>query len=31
VSPDGKTATATTMGINANGQPINNITVWDKQ
>jgi hypothetical protein len=31
VSRDGKTETITTTGTDANGQPINNVTVWDKQ
>jgi hypothetical protein len=31
VSQDGKTNTITTTGTDANGRPINNITVWDKQ
>jgi hypothetical protein len=31
VSQDGKTYTLTTTGTNANGQPITNISVYDKQ
>ena len=31
VSPDGKTMTVTTKGTNAQGQPVNNVTVFDKQ
>jgi hypothetical protein len=31
VSRDGKTETITSTGTDANGQPINNVTVWDKQ
>jgi hypothetical protein len=31
LSQDGKTATNTTTGINANGRPVNNITVFEKQ
>jgi hypothetical protein len=31
VSPDGRTMTDTLMGIDANGQPANNIAVYDKQ
>jgi hypothetical protein len=31
VSPDGKTLTIAGKGTNANGQPTNNITVYDKQ
>jgi hypothetical protein len=31
VSPDGKTLTSTTIGPDANGRQINNITVYDKQ
>jgi hypothetical protein len=31
VSPDGKTLTITTNGIDANGRPFNNIAVNDKQ
>ena len=31
VSPDGKTLTAMYTGNNANGQPVNNIFVYDKQ
>jgi len=31
VSPDGKTLNITLTGINANGRPINNIEVFDKQ
>jgi len=31
VSPDGKTLTATTTGINTNAQPFNQIQVFDKQ
>jgi hypothetical protein len=31
VSQDGKSNTITTIGTDANGRPINNITVYDKQ
>jgi hypothetical protein len=31
VSPDGKTATATVTGINANGQQVNITAVYEKQ
>jgi hypothetical protein len=31
VSRDGKTETITSTGTDANGQPINNVIVWDKQ
>ena len=31
VSEDGKTMTVTTTGTNAQGQAMNNVTVWDKQ
>jgi hypothetical protein len=31
VSGDGKTRTVTGTGTNALGQPMNNVTVWDKQ
>ena len=31
VSADGKTRTFTTVGIDANGRPVNNMTVSDKQ
>ena len=31
VSEDGKTMTVTTKGTNAQGQAVNNVTVWDKQ
>jgi hypothetical protein len=31
VSADGKTSTTTITGVNANGQPIYNVTVRDKQ
>jgi hypothetical protein len=31
VSSDGKTITVTTIGINANGQPMNDIAFYDKQ
>ena len=31
VSEDGKTMTATTKGTNAQGQAVNNVTVWEKQ
>ena len=31
LSQDGKSATITTTGINVNGQPVNNITVFEKQ
>ena len=31
ISPDGKAVTITTMGFAANGRPINNIAVFDKQ
>jgi hypothetical protein len=31
VSEDGKTMTVTTKGTNAQGQPIENVTVWEKQ
>jgi len=31
VSPDGKTTTATAIILDANGRPINNISVYDKQ
>jgi len=31
VSPDGKTMTATVKGTNAEGQPVNNVVVFEKQ
>jgi hypothetical protein len=31
ISADGKTMTVTTKGTNAQGQAVNNVTVWDKQ
>ena len=31
VSPDGKTLTITSKGTNAQGQPVDNVTVFDKQ
>ena len=31
VAPDGKTRTVTTTGINAKGQPLDNIAFYDKQ
>jgi hypothetical protein len=31
ISADGKTLTFTATGINANGQQINNVSVYDKQ
>lgn len=31
VSPDGKSQTVTTTGMNTQGQTINNVTVWEKQ
>jgi VCBS repeat-containing protein len=31
LSPDGKTNTVTVMGVGANGQPIYNVAVYDKQ
>jgi hypothetical protein len=31
VSADGKTMTVTTKGTNAQGQAVNNVTVWEKQ
>jgi hypothetical protein len=31
VSQDGKTMTATVKGTNAQGQPVNNVAVWEKQ
>ena len=31
VSADGKTRTVTTKGVNATGQPVNNVAVYDKQ
>jgi hypothetical protein len=31
VSEDGKTMTVTTKGTNAQGQAVNNVTVWEKQ
>ena len=31
LSEDGKTLTATTKGTNAQGQVVNNVSVWDKQ
>ena len=31
VSPDGKTMTVTVKGTNAQGQPVNNVVVFDKQ
>jgi hypothetical protein len=31
VSEDGKTMTVTTTGTNAQGQAVNNVTVWEKQ
>ena len=31
VSIDGKTMTITTKGVNADGQPINNVSVYDKR
>jgi len=31
VSEDGKTMTVTTTGTNAQGQAMNNVTVWEKQ
>jgi hypothetical protein len=31
ISPDGKTHTIATTGIDASGQQINNISVYDKQ
>jgi len=31
VSPDGKTMTSTAKGTNAQGQAVDNVTVWDKQ
>ena len=31
VSKDGKTMTITTRGVNADGQSVNNVTVYDKQ
>jgi hypothetical protein len=31
ISPEGKTLTASYIGTDANGRPINNIAVYDKQ
>ena len=31
VSEDGKTMTVTTKGTNAQGQAVDNVTVWEKQ
>jgi hypothetical protein len=31
LSADGKTNTVTVTGVNANGQPIYNVAVYDKQ
>jgi len=31
LSADGKTLTFTTTGVNANGQPINNVAIYEKQ
>ena len=31
VSPDGKTTTLTRTGADANGRPVNDLSVWDKQ
>jgi len=31
VSQDGKTMTVTTKGTNPQGQPVNNVVVWEKQ
>ena len=31
VSEDGKTMTVTTKGTNAQGQDVNNVTIWEKQ
>ena len=31
ISPDGKTMTITTKGVNANGQAVHNIRVYDRQ
>jgi hypothetical protein len=31
VSEDGKTMTVTVTGTNAQGQAMNNVTVWEKQ
>ncbi len=31
VSSDGKTRTVTTKGVNASGQPVNNVAVYEKQ
>jgi hypothetical protein len=31
ISNDGKTMTITTKGVNANGQPVHNVRVYDKQ
>jgi hypothetical protein len=31
VSRDGKTMTTTAKGTNAQGQPVNNVTIWEKQ
>lgn len=31
VSSDGKTRTITTKGVNASGQPVNNVAVYEKQ
>ena len=31
VSADGKTRTVTTKGVNAAGQPVNNVAVYEKQ
>ena len=31
VSSDGKTRTVTTKGVNAKGQPVNNVAVYERQ
>jgi hypothetical protein len=31
ISPDGKTMTVTAKGTNAQGQPVENVIVWEKQ
>jgi len=31
VSPDGKTRTVTTKGVNGKGQKVNNVAIYDRQ
>jgi hypothetical protein len=31
IAQDGRTLTVTVMGPNAQGQPVNNVTVYDRQ